>query len=61
MDPVLVQGLAIGETSCGDLTARVIRDGESGNRQVMGNLGIQSLGLSAIQLDLQAGRLGWEE
>ncbi len=61
MDPVLVQGLAIGETACGDLTARVIRDGKSGNRQVMGNLGIQSLGLAAIQLDLQAGHLGWEE
>jgi hypothetical protein len=61
MDPVLIQGLSIGETPCSDLAGRVIRDGESGNPLVMGNLGIQSLGLSAIQLDLQAGRLGWEE
>ena len=61
MDQVLVRGLAIGETSSGDLTPRVIRDGESGNMQGMANLGVRSLGLVAIQLDVPAGWLGWEE
>lgn len=61
MDTVLVQRLTLGESSWDDVTARILRDEESGNEQVMGNLGVQSLGLSAIQLDLQAGRLSWEQ
>lgn len=60
MEEIALTDVALADTLWEKLPAYLIDGRQSGTENVMGNLGVASLGLKAIQFDFETGRLGWE-
>jgi predicted aspartyl protease len=60
MEEVFLSNVSLGGTLWEALPGYLIEGQESGNENVMGNLGVTSLGLKMLQIDFGTGQLGWE-
>jgi predicted aspartyl protease len=60
LEEAYVNRVVLGETVWDELPALLLPGSISGNQHAMGNLGISSLGFSALQIDFEGGLLSWE-
>jgi predicted aspartyl protease len=60
MQEIALSDVAFANSSWGKLPAYLINIKQSGNENVMGNLGVIPLGLKILQFDFETGQLGWE-
>jgi hypothetical protein len=60
MEEILLTDVALGGSLWVELPAYLMNRKQSGTENVMGNLGVISLGLKALQFDFETGQLGWE-
>ncbi len=60
MEEVILSNVVLADSYWEELPAYLMDRKKSGNENVMGNLGVSSLGLKTLQFDVETGQLGWE-
>jgi predicted aspartyl protease len=60
MEEIFLMNVALEDALWEELPAYLMHRKQGGTESVMGNLGVISLGLKALQFDFETGQLGWE-